>query len=188
MRPNLLAAQIDDIQDEGHRGVVLAPGPLFAFGFLSILVFASFSQADGAMIALGENVLAATTEGQLWRAVALIAPLFFAAICLGLVFLVSAVIWRLQRRTLQSSVRAGLYALFGVVCVVIAGEPISTLVGSGGENGVFEPAMATLVAIWMAFFHVRALSGPLDHIVARVGAAVTATGVSVIVLLGSYLI
>jgi hypothetical protein len=114
--------------------------------------------------------------------------LFFAAICLGLVFFISAVIWRLQRRTLQSSVRAGLYALFGVVCVVIASEPISTLVGPGGENGVFEPAMAILVAIWMVFFHVRVLSGPMDNIVVRVGAALTATGVSVIVLLASYLI
>lgn len=188
IRPNLLKAQIDNIQDEGHRGVVLAPGPLFAFGFLSILVFASFSQADGAMIALGENVFAATTEGQLWRAAALIAPLFFAAICLGLVFFISAVIWRLRRRTLQSSVRAGLYALFGLVCVVIAGEPISTLVGPGGENGVFEPAVAILVAIWMAFFHVRTLSEPLDNIAVRVGAALTATGVSVSVLLASYLI
>jgi len=42
IRPNRLTAQIDDTQDEGHRGAVLAPGPMFAFGFLAILVFASF--------------------------------------------------------------------------------------------------------------------------------------------------
>ena len=64
VRPNLLTVQIDEIQDVGFRGAILAPGPLFALGFFSLLIAASFMQADGAMIAIGESVFAATTEGQ----------------------------------------------------------------------------------------------------------------------------
>lgn len=173
-RPRLLAAQIDEIQDDGRRGWVLAPGPFFALGFVSVLIAASFQRADGWMISLGESVTAATTAGEFWRAAMLVAPLFLVALCLGLTFLISALIWRLERRSLMTSLRAGLYALFGVACVVILGEALSGLVGDLGANHVFEPGVAVFVLFWVAFFHLQALSAPPDRIIARIGAALTA--------------
>jgi len=143
-------------------------------------------QADGAMIAMGESVLAATTEGQFWMAASLVAPLFFAAIGLGLIFFLSAVIWRLKRRSLEASLRAGLYSLFGIVCVIIVAEPLSLGTGPGGTNAVFEPAVGALVACWMIYFHARALSGPLDHAVSRVGAAVSTAAFCMLAIVFSY--
>jgi hypothetical protein len=90
------------------------------------------------------------------------------------VFFLSALIWRLKRRSLEASLRAGLYALFGAVCVVGVAEPLSLLIGPGGTNAVFEPAVGALVAGWMIYFHTRALTGPLDHAISRVGAALSA--------------
>lgn len=186
VRPNLLTAQIDEIQDVGFRAAILAPGPLFALGFFSLLIAVSFMQADGAMIAMGESVFAATTEGQFWMAASLVAPLFFAAIGLGLIFFLSAVIWRLKRRSLEASLRAGLYALFGIVCIVILAEPLSLMIGPGGANAVFEPAVGALVAVWMIYFHARALTGPLDHAISRVGAALSAAAFCMIAVVFSY--
>ncbi|MDZ4692555.1 hypothetical protein [Terricaulis sp.] len=186
VRPSLLTVQIDEIQDVGFRGAILAPGPLFALGFFSLLIAASFMQADGAMIAIGESVFAATTEGQFWMAASLVAPLFFAAIGLGLIFFLSAILWRLKRRSLEASLRAGLYALFGIVCIVILAEPISLLIGPGGTNAVFEPAVGALVAGWMLYFHARALTGPLDHAISRVGAALSTAAFCMIAVVFSY--
>jgi hypothetical protein len=186
VRPNLLTAQIDEIQDMGFRGGLLAPGPLFALGFLSLLISASFMKADGAIIAMGESVFAATTEGQFWMAASLVAPLFFAAIGLGLIFFLSAVIWRLKRRSLEASLRAGFYSLFGIVCVVMVAEPLSLRIGPEGTTAVFEPAVGALVAGWIAYFHANALSGPLDRTVSRVGAALSAAAFCMIAVVFSY--
>lgn len=186
MRPNLLTVQIDEIQDSGFRGALLAPGPLFAFGFLSLLISLSFLQTGGGMVTIGEGVFAATTEGEFWMAASLIAPLFFASIGLGLVFFISAVVWRLKRRSLEASLRAGLYALFGGVCVVGLAEPLSLLIGPGGTNVVFEPAVAALLAGWMVYFHTRALTGPLDHTIARVGAALSTAAICTTAIVVGY--
>lgn len=173
-RPRQLTKQIDDLPGTGHMGAVLAPGPFFTLGFLSILIVASFQQSNGVMISLGADVRAATREGEFWRVASLVAPVFFAAIFLGLIFFASAFVWRLKRRSLTASLRAGLYALFGVASLVIVGEPLSILVGGrGGSNGVFEPVVAALVSGWIAFFHVRALTAPPEPIIARAGAALT---------------
>ena len=185
-RPNLLTAQIDEIQDMGFRGGLLAPGPFFALGFLSLLISASFMPADGAMMAMGESVFAATTEGQFWMVASLVAPLFFVAIGLGLIFFLSAVIWRLKRRSLEASLRAGLYSLFGIVCVISVVEPVSIHIGPGGTNAVFEPAVGALVASWIIYFHARALSGPLDHVVSRVGAALLTAAFCMIAVVFAY--
>ncbi|NWG72226.1 MAG: hypothetical protein HXY23_11540 [Parvularculaceae bacterium] len=176
-RPKLLALQLDDIQDDGRRGLVLAPGPFFALGFVSFLILASFQKADGWMISLGERVTEATSAGEFWTTVLLVAPLFLVALGLGLIFLIAANIWRLERRSLMTSLRAGLYALFGVACVLIFGEALSGLVGDMRANGSFEPAVAGLVLLWVAYFHLEALSARPDPLIARLGAALTAAAI-----------
>ena len=185
-RPDLLRSQLDHIQDAGHRGALLSPGPFFASGFMVLLIGAAFAPADGLLIAIGRDVRDATTEGHVWAAALRLAPLFLMAILLGLVFFTSAHACRLRRRSLQASLRAGIYAVFGMVCVVIVGEPLSVLIGPGGDNMVYEPALVALVGLWMSYFFAGTVGGPADGLMKRVGAALLSASICAIALAGSY--
>ena len=65
VRPDLLRAQIYEVQEQGRRGVLLAPGPFFAIGLFAGLITASLaaSRADGALIAMGADVARDMPDG-----------------------------------------------------------------------------------------------------------------------------
>lgn len=176
-RPKLLTRQIDEIGDHGRQGAVLAPGPLFAMGFLAALIALSFLPSDGALVSLGENVFNATADGQFWQALLLLAPLFLVGVLIGLCLYLVALTWGLKRRSLQSCIRAGLYGLFGLACIVLVAEPVSLLIGPGGSNQVYEPGVVGLIGAWTAYFHARALSAPEDGLLRRFGSALTAAAI-----------
>lgn len=175
IRPHLLRAQIAGVQERGRTGILLAPGPFFVIGvfvgLISFSLLASLSQ--GALINMGENAAAAVGAGQFWQVASIAAPLFLAALVLGLLFAVTGVLWRLPERSLISAIRAAQYGLFGVLAVLVAAEPLSNLVGDGGENSVFEPAVYASVGLWTAFFHDRMLAGRQAAIWMRAGAAIS---------------
>jgi hypothetical protein len=187
-RPDLVRPQIAAVQDEGRQGVLLAPGPFFVIGLFVALISASLAafRADGALIAMGTGVASAAGEGQMWQAVSVAAPLFLAALVLGLLFAAAAYVWRLRDRSLTSALRAAQYGLFGALVVLSVAEPTSNLVGSGGENSVFEPAVCAAVSVWTAFFHDRLIAAPGSAPWRRAGAAVTIMlGVGLLVV-GTY--
>lgn len=176
VRPGLLKPQIDQIQDEGHKGWLLAPGPFVVIGLFAGLVLISIAAPDssGAMITMGEGVREAAGEGQLWRTASIMLPMMLVALYIAAVFFASGQIWRLKRRGLTPAVRAAQYGLLGFLVVLTLAEPASLLVGPGGDNHVFAPAVIALVGVWTGFFQVQIMSGADDVAWRRAGAALTA--------------
>lgn len=175
IRPRMLRTQTAAVQDEGRSGFLLAPGPFFVIGLFVGLIAASLaaSRADGALVSMGENVASAAGAGQFWQAASIAAPLFVAALVLGVLFAGTGLVWRLPGRSLIAGLRAAQYGLFGVLVVLSAAEPASNLIRPGGDNGVFEPAVWIGVALWTAFFHDRICVQASIALWRRIGAGAT---------------
>lgn len=189
-RPSVLRSQIAAVQDHGRRGVLLAPGPFFVIGLFVGLIGASLAapRADGALVAMGENVASAAGAGQFWQAASIAAPLFVAALVLGMLFAGTALAWRLPGRSLIAGLRAAQYGLFGLLIVLSAAEPASNLIRPGGDNGVFEPAVCIGVALWTAYFHDRIGVQACVALWRRVGAGATVALGSGLLAAAAYLL
>ncbi|MEQ8435009.1 MAG: hypothetical protein RIA71_12280 [Oceanicaulis sp.] len=174
-RPALLRPQIRDVQDQGRSGLLLAPGPFFVIGLFCGLVAVSLLSpaSEGALITMGEDVRRAAGEGQFWRAASIGLPIFLASLALGLAFYVSARLWRLAERSLQGCLRGAQYGLFGFIAIVVVAEPLSNLVGPGGDNYVYEPVVWAATGLWATAFHIALMGGSGDRLWARLGAGVT---------------
>jgi hypothetical protein len=173
--PALLRPQIRDIQDQGRSGLLLAPGPFLVIGLFCGLIAASLltPQSNGALTAMGDDVRSAAGEGQFWRAASVVLPVFLASIALGLAFYGAARVWRLAERSLQGCLRGAQYGLFGFIATVVVAEPLSNLVGPGGDNFVYEPVVWAATGLWVTAFHVALMGGADDRLWARLGAGVT---------------
>ena len=189
-RPRRLAGFIAEPDDAGQRRGLLAPGPFFVVGLLCALIAASTAmpQAEGALISMGENVRSAAGAGQFWRAVSIAVPLLIAALGLGVLVWIVGRVWRLTERRLVPALRTAQYGLAGLIFVIAFAEPASTLVGPGGRDGVFEPAMILVTTAWLGYFLYDLWSAGDDPVWRRAGAALTgAAGLAVLFALVEYL-
>ena len=171
-RPGLLKSQIGEIQDKGHQGLLLAPGPFFVIGFLCSLIAVSVfaPQAEGAIVAMGEDVRTAAGAGQFWTVVSVGAPLLLGALGLGLIFFLAGQVLQLAERSLTACLRAAQYGFLGSIVVMAVAEPASALIGPSGDNGVYEPVIFLVTGVWMAAFHFALLSSAADRLWVRLGA------------------
>lgn len=158
--PRVLAPMIRAIEPDGRRGMFLAPGTFFLISVLTSLLLAAVLLADsgGVMAKVGTDVSEAATEGQVWQVATMLLPLFLGATSLGLFAFVAGLLTRVPEWTVVAAVRSGFYALFALGVGVTFAEPLSSLVGDGGTNGVHEPTVTVVGALMMTWFFASLLS------------------------------
>ena len=118
IRPARLRPLIDRIEPEGRKGLLLSPGAFFFIAlFVAFIIGALMStpetlEYNGAYIGpdLAVQVQAAAAEGNIWKLIGTILPLYVAAIVLGLLGTLLKPFadpdW-----SLQASIRAAFYVM-----------------------------------------------------------------------------
>lgn len=159
--PRALEPMLDNIQPQGRRGLFLAPGTFFLIIVLTMTILAASLDANsgGALAAIGRDVRGAVSEGDIWRIGALILPLFFGATMIGVFATGAGKLAGIERWTLTAGVRSGFYGLFGIGFFVAFSEPLTRGFGDPGNNGVVEPAVATVACLASTWFYGSLLSG-----------------------------
>lgn len=158
--PRALEPMLDTIEPQGRRGLFLAPGAFFLIIVLTMTILAASLDANsgGALAAIGRDVRGAVSEGDVWRIAALILPLFFGATMIGVLATGAGKLAGIDRWTLTAGVRSGFYGLFGIGFFVAFSEPFTRGLGDPGNNGVVEPAVATVACLASTWFYGSLLS------------------------------
>ncbi|MEQ9506698.1 MAG: hypothetical protein RLO80_10550 [Hyphomonas sp.] len=124
--PWKLAPLVAADEPDGQRGMLLTPGAFLPMGLTVVLLLAAMVTtsetvaSNGGAIGpgLAVAVAAAAGEGDLWKTLSLIAPIYFLAVSI-------AVLAQLLRRpagdwwTMRTSLRAAFYQVGATVCWII---------------------------------------------------------------------
>ena len=163
IRPARLRPLIDRIEPEGRKGLLLSPGAFFFIAlFVAFIIGALMStpetlEYNGAYIGpdLAVQVQAAAAEGNIWKLIGTILPLYVAAIVLGLLGTLLKPFadpdW-----SLQASIRAAFYVM-GVliswaVLVTAVVDRLQVKVGSDKDMSfLYVFALVALITafLWM---------------------------------------
>lgn len=153
--PRALAPMVPAIEQNGRRGVFLAPGTFFLIGTLAIVLASAIflKDAGGAVVDIGTQVGEAASEGRVWQIAATILPFFLAANLIGIISVLAGRIVRMPQWTLEAGVRSGFYAFLTLGIALGLAEPFSRLFGDGGVNDVVEPVAASVGGLAMVWFY-----------------------------------
>jgi len=119
--PSRLRPLIDQDVPDGRQGMLLAPGAFFPFAlmvsFIAAAILATPETLDynGAYIGpgLATAVQSAASEGDIWKLIATVMPIYGTAVIIGILGIVLKP-WAGQGWTLRASLRAAFY-IFGVL-------------------------------------------------------------------------
>jgi len=166
--PWRLRPLLDRDEPDGRMGILLAPGAFFPLALMvSLLVGAILSTPEtvsnnGSFIGpdLAVSVRSAASEGDVWKIIATVMPLYGAAIYVGLVGMVLRR-WVGQDWTLRVSLRAAFYVMAVLISWIIFTTAIIDLIWlKTGNNDIFEisflfvtfPALGFFFWIYFWFF------------------------------------
>jgi len=167
--PWRLRPLLEKDEPDGRMGMLLAPGAFFPFALLvSLLVGAILSTPEtvrnnGSFIGpdLAVSVQSAASEGDIWKIIATVMPLYGAAIYVGLVGLILRR-WAGQDWTLRVSLRAAFYVMAVLISWIIVTTAIIDLIWlKTGNNDIFHISyiFVTLPALgfffWLYFWFFR---------------------------------
>lgn len=126
IQPWRLAPLLEKDEPDGREGLFLSPGAFLPLSLLVVLIFASlFIASDAAEFdrsfigpGLAISVSAAATEGDIWKTVSLIMPIYAVTILLGLLAQLLRP-WVGEWWTLRTSLRAAFYVTATITCWII---------------------------------------------------------------------
>lgn len=168
IKPWHLRPLIDKEEPEGHKGLLLSPGAFFFFALLLSFIIAAMLATpetiayNGSYIGpdLAVAVQKAASDGNVWKLIGTIMPIYGSAIVLGLLGVILKP-WAGQDWTLRVSLRTAFYAMGALVSWLLLVTAIADLVflrtGNGGivsmiYGVVIIPTIATLIWIYSGFF------------------------------------
>lgn len=154
VRPWRLRALIDHEELQGRKGFLLSPGPFFIFAlFVSFILAALLSTPEtidynGSYIGpdLAVAVQSAASEGNIWKLVGTIMPIYGTAVLLGLM---GAVLkpWASQDWSLRMSLRAAFYVIGTLVSWLILTTAVIDLIRLHSGNNQIASTLYTLISI-----------------------------------------
>ena len=174
-RPSRLRPLIDNIEPEGRKGVLLSPGVFFFVAlFVAFIIAAMMSTPEtinynGSYIGpdLAVSVQKAASEGNIWKLIGTILPIYGATIMLGLLGVILKPFAK-QDWSLQTSIRAAFYVMGVLVSWMLLTTAVIDLIQLKAESGknmsflygfAVVPAIATFLYMYAGFFrHGGALS------------------------------
>ena len=168
IRPSRLRALIDYEELEGRKGVLLSPGTFFVLSlFLSFIIAAMLSTPEtrdynGSYIGpdLAVAVQTAASEGNIWKLVGTLMPIYGGAVVLGVI---GAVLkpWAQQGWSLRVSIRAAFYVIGALISWILLTTAIIDLIRVNGwlnikvstlYTAVTIPAIAVIMWMYAGFF------------------------------------
>lgn len=173
VRPDRLRTLIDHDEPDGRKGVLLSPGAYFLLALLlSFIIAAMLSTPEtlsynGSYIGpdLAVAVQSAAAEGNIWKLIGTIMPIYGAAVVLGILGTMVAPIirWLSARQTdwsLRVSVRAAFYVMGTLVSWIMLTTAIIDLIRvQGGITNltrvysfVIIPALGSVIWMYVGFF------------------------------------
>ena len=174
-RPSRLRPLIDKIEPDGRKGVLLSPGVFFFVAlFVAFIIAAMMSTPEtinynGSYIGpdLAVSVQKAASEGNIWKLIGTILPIYGATIMLGLLGMILKPFAK-QDWSLQTSIRAAFYVMGVLVSWMLLTTAVIDLIQLKAESGknmsflygfAVVPAIATFLYMYAGFFrHGGALS------------------------------
>lgn len=129
LTPWKLVSMLNDAPNLGRRGLLLAPGAYFVLALATILIFVGFTASestiarDGSLIGPGfaRGVSDAASEGNVWKTLSRIAPIFIFAIFLGVIGR-GLTRWAGSWWSLRTSLRASFYIVATFLsCIILLG-------------------------------------------------------------------
>jgi len=168
IRPWKLRPLIDKEEPEGHKGLLLSPGAFFFFALLVSFIIAAMLatpetlEYNGSYIGpdLAVSVQNAASDGNIWKLIGTIMPIYGSAIVLGLLGLALKP-WAGKDWTLRVSLRAAFYVMGALISWLLLVTAIADLVHLRTNNNravsllyatVLLPTIATLIWIYAGFF------------------------------------
>lgn len=166
IQPWRLAPLLVNDEPEGRKGLLLSPGTFFVIALTVVLILVAAVSTEetlaynGSLIGPDWAVSVASTaaEGNIWKTLSKITPVFLTAICLGVAGL-SLRKWAGPWWTLRVSIRAAFYIVTILVCYLISVsaifDPITVHLNkpeiSKTVYKVLAPTLPLLI-IWMYFW------------------------------------
>lgn len=165
-QPWKLAPLLVADEPTGRRGMILAPGAYFVLSLAVILILVGslvtpeIVRSNGGVIGprLALEVSNAAQEGDVWKTLSRIAPIFILALCFG-------VLGRLLTRwagpwwDLRVSLRASFYAIATAICWIILSSLAIDAIGLGIIDRALKQQLYTintvpilLLPIWVYFW------------------------------------
>ncbi len=167
--PWRLTNLLDGDDPDGRVGMLLAPGAFFPLSLMVSFIFAAVLATpetisnNGAFIGpdLAVSVQSAAADGDIWKIVATIMPIYGVAVLFGLLGMVLKP-WAGQDWTLRVSLRAAFYVMATLVSWLVLTTAVVDLVRlSTGSNEiaslmykiVIVPTCGTVIWMYFWFFH-----------------------------------
>ena len=167
IRPWRLWPLIEKEELEGRKGILLSPGVFFFFALLVSFIIAAMLATpetlnyNGSYIGpdLAVAVQKAASEGDIWKLIGTIMPIYGSAIVLGLLsFILRPLIG--QSWTLEVSLRAALYVMGALISWLLLVTAVADLARLRFENndipaniyrGVLIPTIIAILWIYAGF-------------------------------------
>lgn len=154
---------------DGREGMLLAPGAFFplclmvSFTLAALLSTPEIASNNGSFIGpnLALSVLSAASEGNVWKLIATIMPIYGTAVCIGLVGVLLKP-WAHKGWNLRVSLRAAFYLTTVLISWLILTTAVIELVRAKTANNniysellpfIIVPTGATIIWIYFWFFH-----------------------------------
>ena len=174
IRPWRLRPHIDKMEPDGYKGTLLSPGTFFFFSLLVAFIIAAMLatpetlEYNGSYIGpdLAVAVQQAASDGNIWKLIGTILPIYGSAIVLGVLGL-GLKPWAGPHWNLQISLRAAFYAMAALVSWLLLVTAIADLarlrMGNDGilstiYGAVLFPTVAAIIWMYAGFFY-----GSGDH-------------------------
>ncbi len=146
VQPWRLARLLESDEPEGRDGVLLSPGAYLPLSLAIVLIAAATVttaetlEANQGFIGptLAVAVATAIGEGDLWKTLSIVLPIYGYAVCFGVVG-VLLTRWAGPWWTLRTSLRAAFYQLATVICwIVLSSAAIDAVRATGAHDGTWR--------------------------------------------------
>lgn len=168
-RPWRLRPLIDKEEPDGFKGILLSPGTFFFFALLvAFIIAAMFAtpetlEYNGSYIGpdLAVAVQKSASDGNIWKLIGTIMPIYGSAVVLGLLGLVLKR-WVGADWTLRTSLRAAFYVMATLVSWLLMVTAVADLARlRTGDDGILSmiygasllPTIAVLIWIYAGIFY-----------------------------------
>jgi len=194
--PWRLTPLLDTEDPDGRIGMLLAPGAFFPLSLMVSFLLAGLLSTpetvstNGAFIgpALALSVLSAASEGDIWKIIATIMPIYGVAVILGLVGMCLKP-WAGQSWTLRVSLRAAFYIIATLISwMILTGAVIDLIRLSTNNHDLVSalysflviPTAASVIWMYFWFFHNRGS-------ITRTRSGILSVGMLGLILLGLWI-